>query len=68
MNKKDIAQSEDRGLSSYIKAKLGMSAAEFCRQQGIAYETLRDRWTSQDGRVRVMHNVHSIYIDRFHSL
>ena len=68
MNKNDITQTEVRGLSGYIKAKLGMSAAEFCRQQGVAYETLRDRWTSPEGKVRVMHTVHSIYIDRFHSL
>ena len=64
----DDNERKSRHLSTYIRAKLGISLADYARTEGVPVSTLHDRWNSADGRVRIENAVFRFYVERFEDL
>jgi hypothetical protein len=65
---KERLEKKEKGLSWYIRSKLGMSLSEYCRITDVNLRTIGCQWQSEKGRVNVENAVFRFYMDRFYEL
>ena len=68
MSIQNTAETENRTLGKFIKAKLDISLAEFARCECTPVSTLNDRWRSAAGKVRIMDAAWRFYSNRYGDL
>lgn len=68
MNTQKPKQKEDRSLSYFVKAKIGISLSDFAKEEEEKENTLYARWNSPTGKSRVMDSVFRAYVRRYDDL